>query len=41
MFNLQKTKMIGIDMVFYDDSRQVFYVIYYYFEIAPSLEIIQ
>lgn len=40
MFNVNQTKMVGIDMVFYDDSRQVFYVVYYFFEISPSYEVL-
>lgn len=40
MFNVNQTKMVGIDMVFYDDSRQIFYVVYYFFEVSPSYEIL-
>jgi hypothetical protein len=36
MFDIYKTKMVLFDVVIYDDSREQFYVIYYFFEIAPS-----
>ncbi|CAD8126761.1 unnamed protein product [Paramecium sonneborni] len=41
MFNIYTTKMVLFNIVIYDDSREQFYVIYYFFEIAPSYEIVQ